>query len=51
MILVENIYLNQDVSCRQQDRAPPLFLNNSFPSASSNKKIWEADLKQIFVSI
>lgn len=47
MILVENIYLNQDGSrFRQgQDHAPP---SSSLPNNSNSR---EADLKKMFVSV
>jgi len=53
MILVENIYLNQDGSRRRQDHAPPsslsLFVNNSLPSNNSGSR--EADLKNMFAQL
>mmetsp|Transcript_30567 Transcript_30567/g.56481 ORF Transcript_30567/g.56481 Transcript_30567/m.56481 type:complete len:364 (+) Transcript_30567:100-1191(+) len=55
MILVENIYLNQDGSRRQQDHAPPssssLFVNNSLSSSLSNSGSREADLKNMFAQL
>lgn len=51
MILVENMYLNQDGSYRQQDCAPQLMVNNSFPSTSPNSGNREADLKKMFAEL
>mmetsp|Transcript_37479 Transcript_37479/g.79997 ORF Transcript_37479/g.79997 Transcript_37479/m.79997 type:complete len:351 (-) Transcript_37479:313-1365(-) len=55
MILVENIYLNQDGSRRRQDHAPPsslsLFVNNSLPSALSSSGSREGDLKNMFAQL
>lgn len=53
MILVENVYLNQDGSRRRQDHAPPsslsFFVNDSHQSPLSTSGR-EADLKAMFVS-
>mmetsp|Transcript_22130 Transcript_22130/g.48134 ORF Transcript_22130/g.48134 Transcript_22130/m.48134 type:complete len:341 (-) Transcript_22130:402-1424(-) len=57
MILVENIYLNQDGSRFRQDHAPPssssLSGNTSLPSSprSNGSSSREADLKNMFVSV